>query len=241
MVESYGFSDPGRVRRNNEDNYLVDPDLHLYLVADGMGGAQGGETASRMAVDTVRAFIKQAPARSADALIESFQAANAAVHKKATSTPTLTGMGTTLVGVLDCGGQLEIASVGDSRLYKLDSTGFSQVTRDQTWINEVGRKLGFNENQLRTHPMRHVLTMAVGTSSSLRINQHTLQPEPGMILLLCSDGLHGQVSDEAMERTLGQPHPLQVICRHLIDLSLEAGAPDNITALLLRWPILQAA
>ncbi len=161
MIESFGVSDPGCVRDNNEDFFLLIPTTGLYLVADGMGGAQAGEHASRLAAETVRDVMEAAPQPpSPDDLLDAFAEANRRVAKEANAEPDREGMGTTLVAAVENKGALFIASVGDSRAYLYEKGQLQAVTEDQTWVNEVGRRLGLDEDTLRIHPMRHVLTMA---------------------------------------------------------------------------------
>jgi serine/threonine protein phosphatase PrpC len=233
MLEGYGISDPGCVRPNNEDSFLLSPNTGLYLVADGMGGAQAGEHASKIAVDTVASFIEQADARDAETLAHAFQEANQRVMNAAASDANLEGMGTTLVGALEHGDEVLIASVGDSRAYVFNGE-LTGITEDQTWVHEVGRRLGIDENSLRTHPMRHVLTMAIGVSPELRVHSYAVKPENGALILLSSDGLHGVVDAGVIAKTLAGNGTLESKCRRLIDAAREAGGPDNITAILLR-------
>ena len=235
MVEAYGLSDPGCVRKNNEDYFGIDPAAGLYLLADGMGGAQAGETASRLSVETVQSFLKDQPGPSIESLVESFREANRQVLNKASSAPQFNGMGTTLVGVWEAGEELLIASVGDSRAYMLGEDGLKAITEDQTWANEVGRKLGIEEGRMKTHPMRHVLTMAIGVESPLRIHSYTIKPADGAQFLICSDGLHGVVGAEAMAEEMGRNASQEERCRQLIQMARMAGGPDNITVVLLRY------
>ena len=144
------------------------------------------------------------------------------------------GMGTTLVAAVENNGDLVIASVGDSRVYTFENGTLQAVTEDQTWVNEVGRRLGIDEENLKNHPMRHVLTMAIGVSENLRVHTHRINPSPGMLVLLCSDGLHGVVSDEEMKKALASPGSLEAKSKELIALARSRGGPDNITAVLLR-------
>jgi PPM family protein phosphatase len=233
MLEGYGLSDAGCVRPNNEDSFLLSPSTGLYLVADGMGGAQAGEHASKIAVDTVASFIEHAGARDAETLAHAFQEANQRVMNAAASDANLEGMGTTLVGALEHGEEVLIASVGDSRAYVFNGE-LTGITEDQTWVHEVGRRLGIDENSLRTHPMRHVLTMAIGVSPELRVHSYAVKPENGTIILLSSDGLHGVVDAGEIAKTLAGNGSLESKCQRLIDAAREAGGPDNITAILLR-------
>ncbi len=139
MLEAFGLSDPGCVRQNNEDFYLISPKDRLYIVADGMGGAQAGEHASKLAVETVASFLQNAPAPDAQTLFQAFREANQQVMKASASNPELEGMGTTLVAALESGPELLIASVGDSRAYVFVGGELKAITEDQTWVNEVGR------------------------------------------------------------------------------------------------------
>ena len=202
MLEAFGASDPGCVRSNNEDYFLVVPAIGLYLVADGMGGAQAGEHASRLAAETIEKAVQQNGTMDADSLVAAFGRANQRVMDEAARDPQMEGMGTTLVAAVENNGDLLIASVGDSRVYTFENGTLQTVTEDQTWVNEVGRRLGIDEENLKNHPMRHVLTMAIGVSENLRVHTHRIKPSPGMLILLCSDGLHGVLSEEEMKKAL---------------------------------------
>jgi len=235
MIESFGVSDPGCVRGNNEDFFLLEPTAGLYLVADGMGGAQAGEYASRLAAETVRDVILGVPQPAApDDLLDAFAEANQRVAKEASTDPDREGMGTTLVAVVENAADLFIANVGDSRAYLYENGQLELVTEDQTWVNEVGRRLGLDEDALRSHPMRHVLTMAIGISGQLRVQHYHLHPRPGAMVLLCSDGLHGVAPDEEIGRILAAGGSLQALCHKLVELARSHGGPDNITAVLLK-------
>ena len=237
MLEAFALSDQGCVRTNNEDYCQIEPELGLYLLADGMGGAAAGERASRLAVETVAESVLFAHRRDSQVLLAAVEEANRRVVEAAQREPALEGMGTTLVAALDMGAELAIASVGDSRAYILDDSGFRAVTEDQTWVNEVGRPLGLDEEKLRTHPMRHVLTMAIGAKSPLTINYYSVPLPPRALLLICSDGLHGPVDAANLERILSpgrEGAPLEQVCRSLIDAAKEAGGPDNVTAVVVR-------
>jgi len=238
MLEAFALSDVGRVRTNNEDCALILPEIGLYLLADGMGGARAGEMASRLAIDTVAEIVRQAWQRDPQVLLSAVEEANRRVLEASNSDPQLEGMGTTLVAVLEAGNELAIASVGDSRAYLLDDTGFRVITEDQTWVHEVGRPLGLDEESLRHHPMRHVLTMAIGVGGALSIHYYMIRFQPAALLLLCSDGLHGVVEPAVIEGVMRDNAPshdaLEYKCRTLIDAAKEAGGPDNVTCVLLR-------
>jgi protein phosphatase len=235
MLESFGASDPGCVRSNNEDYFLVVPAIGLYLVADGMGGAQAGEHASRLAAETVWQAVREDTGDVDSAkLVSAFEQANQKVMDAASADPEMEGMGTTLVAAVDKGGELLVASVGDSRLYTFEDGVLNTITEDQTWVNEVGRRLGIDEESLKNHPMRHVLTMAIGVSENLRVHTYMVPLSPGMLVLLCSDGLHGVIREEELILSLSSPGTLEAKCRHLIATARSRGGPDNVTVVLLR-------
>ena len=234
MLEAFGVSDQGCVRKNNEDYYHIDQAHGLYLVADGMGGAQAGETASRLAVETVAGHLGNAQHPAIEQLLEAFQSANQCVLEAAATDSELEGMGTTLVAVMECGSQLAVASVGDSRVYAFHEGKLKAVTEDQTWAQEVGRRLGLDEQTLKTHPLRHVLTMAIGVSKALRIHSYSVERVPGTLYLLCSDGLYGVLPPETITEILNSEQSLATKGHYLIEAARKAGGPDNITAVLLR-------
>ena len=237
MLESFGCSDPGCVRSNNEDYFLLAPPLGLYIVADGMGGAQAGEHASKLATETVAEYIfsnNGGGKTHAELLGEAFELANQRVMAAASEDTALEGMGTTLVAAMESGDEILIASVGDSRAYIFEHDELLVITEDQTWVHEVGRRLGIDEESLKTHPMRHVLTMAIGVSSPLRIHSYALRPQSGAQILLCSDGLHGVVDATIIAETLNSEQSLEAKCHSLIETAKRAGGPDNITTVLLR-------
>ena len=138
-----------------------------------------------------------------------------------------------MVCVMECGDSLVVTSVGDSRCYVFHDGKFKLVTEYQTWVNEVGRRLGIDEESLKTHPMRHVLTMAIGVSEQLRVHTSHLHPSSGTQILLCSDGLHGVVTEEDLVKVLSTSDSLEAKCDQLIAAAREHGGPDNITAVLL--------
>jgi protein phosphatase len=236
MLEAFAMSDKGCVRSNNEDYCLIEPERGLYVLADGMGGAKAGERASRLAVDTVVEIVNAAPRLDSQVLLTAVEEANRRVLAAAHSDPLLEGMGTTLVAALDLMDGFSIASVGDSRAYVLDDSGLRVITDDQTWVNEIGRPLGLDEESLRNHPMRHVLTMAIGASAPLTVNYYSFPLQAGALVLLCSDGLHGVLEPPELEQILrkGRAGQLEEACAELIAAAKAAGGPDNVTAVLVR-------
>jgi protein phosphatase len=237
MLEACSLTDKGCVRGNNEDFCLVDSGLGLFVLADGMGGARAGERASRMAVDTVEEVVRQTDLRNSQVLLSAVEEANRRVVEAAHSDPALEGMGTTLVAALEVDEDLNIASVGDSRAYLLDGGGLHMITEDQTWVNEVGRPMGLDEESLRNHPWRHVLTMAIGANAPLAVHYYSVPLSPGCLFMMCSDGLHGVIEPQEMEQILHGGRngvSLEDSCRRLIEAAKDAGGPDNITVVLVR-------
>jgi protein phosphatase len=240
MLETFSLSDTGCVRPNNEDYCRVLPEIGLFILADGMGGARGGETASRLAVETIAEKLQTAPVRDASTLLKAVEDSNSRVLGEANRDQRLEGMGTTVVAALHTGTaedgteDIAIASVGDSRAYLYDDAGLRAITQDQTWVHEVGKPLGLDEESLRTHPMRHVLTMAIGVGSTLTIKYYMVSLKAGATLLLSSDGLHGVAKPDQIEQVLKESGTLEQKCRHLIDAARGNGGPDNISCVLIR-------
>jgi protein phosphatase len=234
MINSYGMSDVGLVRNSNEDSYALDPERGLFVVADGMGGAQAGETASRIAVETLSAEIRRAGADAPpEALIHAVELANENIREAAERNPAHAGMGTTVVAVLVRLPKVYVANVGDSRGYLWTHGELFCVTSDDTWVNQVGRGLGLSDEQLRKHPYRNVLTRAVGAEDHIEVKVQEIGLLPGDMLLLCSDGLHTVTGEDALLEVLEKPGSLQQKCEALIAAAIAKGAPDNVTAVLI--------
>lgn len=231
---SAALSHPGRVRATNEDRFLLASDLGLYALADGMGGANAGERAAELALCTLEARFRNGARRDRQTLLDAFQQAHQRVREAGEADPHLEGMGTTLVAALETAGGLVIASVGDSRAYVCERGVLRLVTEDQTWVAETARELGLDQNELRNHPWRHVLTMAIGAPAPLEVHDYVVHLSPGDLVLLSSDGLHGVVDSQTIGTALNSEQSLAGKCHYLIEAALRAGGPDNITAVLLR-------
>lgn len=233
MLEAFGLSDPGCVRANNEDYFISDAESGIFILADGMGGANAGECASHIGAE--RLYEVLLDSSSGDGLQHAFEEANWAVRHAAQTHPELDGMGTTLLVARKTSGKdFEIGSVGDSRAYLISKGQVSLVTQDQTWVAEVGPQLGLSDEALKKHPMRHVLTMAIGSSEELRIFSRVVQLTSGDQLLLCSDGLHGVLNEKMLVDVLETEKSLPEKCHLLIEAANHAGGPDNVTALLIQ-------
>ena len=236
MIRCFGLTDVGCSRLSNEDAFAVEPELGLFVVADGMGGAQAGELASAIAIETIVNGVRcSAPTRTVEGLVAAIREANRSILARAAENPDYQGMGTTVVAALIDPPAAHIASVGDSRLYLFRQGALERVTSDQTLVNEVGRSLGLTEEQIHTHPFRNVLTMAVGARERIEVHSHELTLDAGDILLLCSDGLHGVVDDQELAQVLAAAdRGLAETTADLIGRARENGGPDNITAVLVQ-------
>ena len=244
------MSHPGKVRANNEDALLWDLPAGLFVVADGMGGHQAGEVASRMAVDTLNSFLEASrhdrdltwpfgfdPALSLNAnrLVTAVRLANRKIFQAGEQQPDQSGMGTTIVAALVEEGVLTFCSVGDSRLYLLSAGTLTQLTHDDSWVATVlAREPGFDESQIAQHPMRHVLTNVVGARDDTEVEVGERVLDPGDTVLLCSDGLYGGLDDASLQLMLAGPGPIADITERLVQTSLERNGCDNITAVTIR-------
>ncbi|MGH2663396.1 MAG: Stp1/IreP family PP2C-type Ser/Thr phosphatase [Actinomycetota bacterium] len=220
-------TDVGRVREGNEDSYMVqDP---LFAVADGMGGHQGGEVASSLALET----LKQVNEEPESELAGVVQKANRVVFRKASEDPGLAGMGTTLTAVLGDGEVLRLAHVGDSRAYLLRDGEMKRITKDHTIVERLVEEGRITPREAEIHPQRSILTRALGVDEDIQVDEATLEVRLGDRLLLCSDGLTGMVSEEDIQRVLTEAEDPQTASERLVDAANEAGGQDNITAVVI--------
>jgi protein phosphatase len=224
------FSDPGRVRDNNEDAHLVDDRLTLFAIADGMGGHVAGEVASWTAIEALRAAVA-----NGRAINDAITLANDAVIEKATSDPALTGMGTTLTAVVTAGGsRLLVGHVGDSRAYFMHDGDLVQLTDDHSLVGELVREGRLTREQAEAHPQRAIVTRALGVDPGVDVDVYTVDVVPGDRVVLCSDGLTDMVRERDIERILrGEPDP-QRAAELLVDAANAAGGIDNITVVVVR-------
>ena len=225
-------SDTGRQRNANEDSFFVRPPV--FVVADGMGGAQAGEVASKAAAD---AFDRELPAAPPERLLkETIEAANREIHEHARADPALAGMGTTITAaILDAGGEeVGIGHVGDSRAYRLRGGKLERLTRDHSLVEEMRRKGQLTDAQAEDHPQRSIITRALGPEPDVEVDVQTVPAQPGDLFLLCSDGLTTMLDDAHIARILSGATSLDAAVRALIDEANRAGGRDNITALAFR-------
>lgn len=229
------ISDIGRVRSKNEDSYLIDENMGLLAVCDGMGGHNGGEVASAIAVETIKDFMATNSEDFPGRLVLALQEANTAIYRRAQREPALHGMGTTATLAVVDGKRLYIAHIGDSGLYLLHEGVLSKATRDHTLAQQLLAEGRLRKEDMRSNPYNHILTRALGVEADVHIDQYLLQVEKEDILLLCSDGLSDTVSDLELKEILeGSWSDLNEAARELVNKALNYGGSDNITVVLSR-------
>jgi PPM family protein phosphatase len=232
-LAAHGVTHPGR-RRSNEDSMLLDDGLGLFVVADGMGGHNAGEVASAIAVRTLHEFLRQESSTTEATLEEGIARANEEVFSASTTQPDYDGMGTTVVAAVADEERVLFASVGDSRIYLWRTGTLTQLTQDDSWVSRVLPEDVLSTEEAQRHPMRHVLTKVVGLREDLEPAVGTSPFARGDVLVMCSDGLHGAVSDDDIARTAGRSDTVETIAQHLVDQALRAGATDNVTVIVVR-------
>ena len=225
-------SDTGRRRRRNEDNYVVAPPL--FAVADGMGGAQAGEVASRLAASALEAADSEGleGVEGIDALI---QEANRRIFDRASTDPSASGMGTTMTVAVVEGMTVVIGHVGDSRAYLVRGEQMEQLTDDHSLVNELLKTGKLSEQEAQVHPQRSVITRAVGTDPDVDVDGFTIEAEEGDVFLICSDGLSDMVADEEiLEIVHTNRDNLEKAVQGLVAAANRGGGEDNITAVAFR-------
>jgi serine/threonine protein phosphatase PrpC len=249
MLKVCTRSHPGTVRSINEDAVMWDRELGLLAVADGMGGHNAGEVASRLALEAMLIFLRRSAACddftwpfgvnpsmsfAANRMMTAVKVANRRVFRAAEERTEYLGMGTTLVAALTEEAHLVFSSVGDSRIYLQDGSELRQLSRDDSWVAMLSREKGLDEAILEKHPMRHVLTNVLGAQAEIDAPIVEVDFAPGQTVVLCTDGLHGAVPDEVMLSILRSQADLEQAADTLIQTALERDGRDNITLLLAR-------
>ncbi len=238
-LESALLSDIGMKRKQNQDSGAALPELGLFIVADGMGGHQGGEIASQMCVESIIQNVQSAPMTNDSILLDqSVQLANQAINQRASIDPKLSGMGTTVTVLKISGSIATILQVGDSRAYYWNSNGIWQLTRDHSLVQEKLRAGLITREQVKFDDMKNVITRSVGYELGLRGDTFTFPLESGDGFLLCSDGLSGPVDDalmfEILEESQKNGLSLGEAASKLIQTANARGGDDNSTVVLVK-------
>ncbi len=230
---------PGYVRSGNEDGFYASGEFAVFAVADGMGGHEHGEIACHLALDTVvqnaEAIAHAAPTELPGILHQAIQHANTAILSQALTQDARNRMGTTVVVATINGDRLYFAHIGDSRLYLLRGEVFTQLTRDHSLVQTMVDRGDITPEEAAIHPLRHQITRVVGGDDYISPEIASQALEPGDLILLCTDGLSGAAAPETLRAILESPHTAQEKADALVQAALEAGGPDNVTAVVVAY------
>lgn len=242
MILTYGVSEKGLVRRANEDAISMKVD-GLYLLADGMGGYDGGQIASSLVVESGARYFSSLPSEKAfseEGLKESFCAANRAILAEKRDSPALQSMGTTMVGAAVKGNHLFWAHVGDSRLYRYEAGELTQVTTDHSFVMELVTEGKLTKEEMRRHPRKNEITRAVGIDENMKVDTGSFSLTDGSCILICSDGVSGMVEDEDLCRLISgntrkTEEDLKALASSIMEKVYDAGARDNASLILIQF------
>ena len=250
QVESYGVTDAGIQRPLNEDRILVAPELGAFGVFDGIGGQRRGEVAAELAMATVHRYIESSTnpldvtwpygynfnlSLGGNRVLTAVRLANRRVWRKAEESLECAGMGTTVAVALITDNAATIANVGDSRIYRFRDGELTQLSIDDTMAGAMAKQNIVSAEVLRKHPLRNMLTQAAGQKEELDVHLVEEDLHPGDVLLLTSDGLHGVIEDSAIASHITAGTSAEAITQSLLKAALEAGAPDNVSVITLRF------
>jgi serine/threonine protein phosphatase PrpC len=244
IATSFGLTDVGRRRESNEDDLLLEPGLGLYAVADGMGGHAAGEIASRLAIETLQEIAQRdgaarAPETAERAglwLQEAMSEANRRIWDSIRLHEERRGMGTTMVAMLHLGDQAVFGHVGDSRCYLLRDDDLVRLTSDHSWVNEQVKLGLMTDDAAQRHPMRNIVTRALGSRPDVAVEVQASPIEAGDIVLLCSDGLNTMLSDQEIHDILAaRREDPPAACRDLVHAANQRGGEDNVTVVVVRF------
>lgn len=242
LLETYSATDIGRKRQLNQDYVFSSAKPlgnmpNLFIVADGMGGHNAGDYASKCTTETVVSEIQNSFEKNPTIIIKkAIKTANAKIRKEASEHENLFGMGTTLVTATIIGKYLQVSNIGDSRLYLLNKDGLRQVTEDHSLVEEMIRLGGLSREDARLHPDKNIITRAIGAKDEVEADFFTEELETGDIVLMCSDGLTNMLEDKEIEAILLNPEKEELIQKGdaLIKAANENGGKDNIAVVLVR-------
>ncbi len=233
-MKAFARTDIGKVRPINEDSYyLPAPGEEFCAVADGMGGHNAGEIASAMAIRVFSDEMRRSELPMELAMRSAVEEANRAIHRAGQDTPDQSGMGTTFTALCQDSGLALIAHVGDSRAYLIRNGAIMRVTTDHTLVEEMVLQGLITPHEAKYHPHRNFVTRALGTMESVEVDILSLEIQKGDLYLLCSDGLHGALEEKEILRCALSDKDYEARLQDMIDIALERGGHDNITALLV--------
>ncbi|MBD0290745.1 MAG: Stp1/IreP family PP2C-type Ser/Thr phosphatase [Thermoleophilia bacterium] len=228
--ERAGVTDAGRKRRRNEDSFVVDPPL--FAVADGMGGAQAGEVASRLAAAVFREYHGADELEPAERVQAIIQEANRRIFERSRADTAASGMGTTVTAAIVGGQRIVVGHVGDSRAYRVRDGELHQLTEDHSLVADLVRSGRLTPEEADAHPQRSVITRALGTDPEVDVDTCAVEAQPGDVYLLCSDGLTTMVGDDEILRVLAESRSLEAAGKALVKAANRHGGDDNVTVVL---------
>lgn len=239
MLQAFSVTDIGKRRKLNQDYVFVSACpvgklSNLFIVADGMGGHNAGDYASKYTVETMEAEIRTSEQTDTVAILgNAIEKANSYIRSLADSDESLSGMGTTVVAATVWGSRLQVANVGDSRLYIIRQKQIRQITRDHSLVEEMVRMGGIDRQSARKHPDKNIITRAVGALESIEVDFFTEELQAGDRILLCSDGLTNMLEDEEICEIISRETTLSEKGKQLVDAANENGGKDNIAVVLI--------
>ena len=249
MIDAYGATHPGHVRPHNEDRMLVDIPFGLFAVADGMGGHNAGEVAASITIETLKVFVERSHNDTdhtwpfgidgnldfnGNRLRTGIKLANRRVFRESDSRDQFTGMGTTIVAMIIDGTCAAFCGVGDSRIYSVRKGECERLTRDQTWVQLLlSQNPGMDPRAFENHAMRHVLTSVIGAQDDVDVAVASRPLLAGDRIVLCSDGVHGALTDREIGRIVTRAGDVKEAAQTLVDVALELDGQDNLTAVVV--------
>lgn len=239
MLKTFSITDIGRKRKLNQDFvYTSEQPVgslpNLFIVADGMGGHNAGDYASKVTVETIVEKVKaSSETERTHILEEAIVAANTLIRTKARESVDLEGMGTTVVAATCDGSRLCVANVGDSRLYVANRKEIRQITKDHSWVAEMVRRGGLGKEEARNHPDRNIITRAIGADDTVKVDFFTVQLKEGDLILMCTDGLTNMLEDEEIRMILDGARDMVEKAEELVAAANDRGGRDNISVILI--------
>jgi len=241
MVEVGFKSDKGLKRKNNEDAFFVVPESNVFMVADGVGGNNSGEIASRTAISKTAEYIRN------NAISEDFsetevnyyfrkciERVNSNIYEMSKRSPENTGMATTLTIAYLTGGNAHVANVGDSRAYLYRKRVLTQITEDHTYVNALIKEGAITKEEAQFHAKKNVITRAVGGEALILPDFFRVETAPGDVIVLCTDGLHGEIGDDNISRLISAGGSMTEVCSNMVSKANQCGGRDNITVICIK-------
>ncbi len=246
-MKAFGLTDVGLKRNVNQDAFYLDNENQIYIVADGMGGHKAGDLASRTALDAINEYLalevdqhpdvelkdEEVLPKEKEICADAVKYANQMVFEKSNESPDYQGMGTTVVVLKIVNGHAIFAHVGDSRIYRIQDEKIEQLTKDHSRLQELIDQEKISEDEARKYPLKNVITRALGGSADVEVDTGIVALSSSDVFVLCTDGLSGVMSDDELLETISSnPGDPEEACRRLVQITLDRGAPDNVTLII---------